>query len=360
VASTEEWPAYLYDGLTADRQQVSLQLDPDGIRVRKADGSVTLWPAGAFQQTQGSFSTEQLRIEIGTDPIQALTVSAPGIIRAMQAAYPRAKVRGQAQTTRFALWSLAALAVAAVVYAVGAPVAANWAAERVPPSWEVALGRGISTDFAAPAKQCADSEVRAATGAVLKTLTSALQRSPYEFSVVIVRDTMVNAFAAPGGFVIVFSGLIAAAETPEQFAGVMAHEIQHITHRHTTRSILREAPLRIALASLFGGTSAETATSLIGSIGVLRYRRADESEADREGLRLLQNAGVDPHGMVEFMRLLERRGGLGASIPTYLSSHPATAERVASLDSLARAGSVPTSVVFDRKAWQRVRGRCQT
>jgi predicted Zn-dependent protease len=178
------------------------------------------------------------------------------------------------------------------------------------------------------------------------------------FRLFVVRDTTVNAFAAPGGFVVVHSGLLAATKTPEELAGVLAHEIQHVVHRHSTRAIIREAPLRLALSALSGGGGIETAATVAGTLGVLRYRRADEAEADRDGIRLLEAARVDPAGMVAFMRTLEGRHGGGPRLVTYLSSHLRTADRVAALEAVAKPRRAASKPVLDATAWGRVRGMC--
>jgi predicted Zn-dependent protease len=358
VLTVSRWPAYLYDGKTAERQTITVTLEPDGVGVHLADGSATLWHISDVRQVQGSFSGEQVKLEIGTDPVMAVVVNTKGFASEMQRAFPglNPTVKGHEQTTRFALWSLAALAVAAVVYILGAPVAASWAAEKVPREWEAMLGGQMVKSLAPESKQCVDPAAVAATGALFNRLTTAAA-SPYKFSMVILQDDMVNAFAAPGGFVVVTSGLLKATETPEQFAGVLAHEIQHITKRHTTRGILREAPMRLALASLFG-SSGETVGKMAGDIGALSYRRGDESEADSEGLRLLQTAGIDPVGMVEFMRILEKQpGGSAGSLLKYVSSHPPSAERAAILGALAAQGPRP-GPALDRAGWQKIRALC--
>jgi beta-barrel assembly-enhancing protease len=176
-----------------------------------------------------------------------------------------------------------------------------------------------------------------------------------------VRDSAVNAFATPGGFIIVNSGLIEATKTPEELAGVLAHEVQHVVHRHTTRAIIREAPLRIALSALAGGGSEiGTAANVVGTLGVLRYRRGDEAEADRDGLRLLEAARVDPAGMVSFMRALEARHEDAPRFIGYLSTHPHAADRVNALEALAAAGRGQWRPVLDAKGWRRVREVCHS
>ena len=187
---------------------------------------------------------------------------------------------------------------------------------------------------------------------------TALPARPYDFRLFVVRDSQVNAFAAPGGFVVVNSGLVAVPATPEQFAGVLAHEIQHVVHRHSTRAVIREAPLRLALSALSDGSGVETAAEVLGTLGALRYQRDDETEADREGMRLLEAARVDPGEMVAFMRTLETNRGGGPRMVSYLSSHPPTADRIAALEGMVPRGGVASSPLMDPRAWQRVRASC--
>jgi predicted Zn-dependent protease len=187
---------------------------------------------------------------------------------------------------------------------------------------------------------------------------AAAPRSPYDFSLAVVRDSSVNAFAAPGGFIVVTSGLLRAVRTPEELAGVLAHEIQHVTRRHSTRAIIREMPLRFMLSAVFGGSGLESAASVAGSLGALSYRRADEVEADVGGLKLLQAAQIDPAGMIAFLRTLETRHRSTPRLVSYLSSHPRTADRVAALEARAEQGRYTSEPLLDSASWQRAGATC--
>jgi predicted Zn-dependent protease len=204
---------------------------------------------------------------------------------------------------------------------------------------------------------CGDSTSLAALRSILERLTSTGEKPPYDFRMVVLRDTTVNAFAAPGGFIGVHSGLLAAAATPEEFAGVLSHEIQHVLLRHSTRAIVREVPLRLAVATITGG-GVETAATMVTTLGALSYRRNDESEADREGMRMLQRARVDAAGAVAFMRTLEARREDAPRFVSYLMSHPRTAERVAQLEALAREQQDEPRPLLDSVTWAGVRRIC--
>lgn len=148
---------------------------------------------------------------------------------------------------------------------------------------------------------------------------------PYTFQVV--DDQGINAFATMGGFVYINKGLIAAADNEAELAGVISHEIAHITKRHAIQQ-MRQTAIARGLA-----TAAGLNTNTLVNIGVdLALRRPnsrqDELEADQLGLKTLEKAGYAPAGMVSFMEKLLKQGG---SVPTFLSTHPATSDRIAAL-----------------------------
>ena len=352
------WSGFVYDGRTADRQPVTVSFEPAGIRVSLADGQSAVWPISEVRQTQGSFSSEMLRLEYGTDPVQALFVEQPGFGAAMRRAFPGVNptLRGHRQTARLIGISVAVVAAAIVVYLVAANPIADALARQTPPEWERRLGEDVGKRLAPDHRQCTDSVGLAAMRGMLDRLVAAAPVTPYQFRLVVVRDTTINAFAAPGGFVAVNEGLLAAAKSPEEVAGVLAHEIQHVMHRHSVRSIIREAPVRIAIAFMFEG-GMETIANIAGGLGALSYRRADEAEADRDGMRLMQTAKVDDRAMVSFMRTLARENARAPRLVSYLSSHPHTETRVQELEGLVQQGSAATPLMSDA-TWQRVKAMC--
>ena len=149
---------------------------------------------------------------------------------------------------------------------------------------------------------------------------------PYTFQVV--RDDNINAFATAGGFVYVNAGLIKAADNEAQLASVMAHEIGHINNKHVLRSIKQAAIERGIVTA--AGMDRSTAVGLGVQLALnLPRSRNYEYEADEFGLNTLVNAGYAPIGMVQFFNKLLEKGG--RSMPEFLSSHPNTDDRIASI-----------------------------
>jgi predicted Zn-dependent protease len=149
---------------------------------------------------------------------------------------------------------------------------------------------------------------------------------PYKFQVV--NDKNINAFATMGGFVYVNTGLLTAADNEAQLASVMAHEIGHIAGRHAIGQMRQQAIAQGVAAA--AGLDRNLAVQIGVDLALRRpHSRQDEVEADELGLDTLQNAGYAPVAMVDFMEKLLKKGG---SVPTFLSTHPATSDRINALE----------------------------
>jgi len=143
---------------------------------------------------------------------------------------------------------------------------------------------------------------------------------------VIADDALINAFAAPGGYVYISTGLIKASDDCAEIAGVMGHELAHVTQRHSARQI--EKAFAAQLVSDFfldEGLTKAAAETLFGFIQATKFSRDHEREADAVGLQISREASYDPDGLARFFKKLL---GQGASPPEFLSSHPATDDRI--------------------------------
>ena len=175
----------------------------------------------------------------------------------------------------------------------------------------------------------------------------------YDFFFFPIRDKSLNAFALPGGFIAVHSGLVVAARTESELAGVMGHEIGHVTQRHIARMLEQgKSSLAMTLGSLLlallaaraGGSSGGDAAMAI-TMGTqaaliqnqLGYSRDAEREADRVGLNSLSRAGFDPKGMEDFFgRLQQNNRFYETASNAYLSTHPLTTERISDMQNRTR------------------------
>jgi predicted Zn-dependent protease len=176
--------------------------------------------------------------------------------------------------------------------------------------------------------------VTSAISAIVERLAPFAAKRGFDFRVRVIERDEVNAFALPGGQIVVFTGLIRRAESADQVAGVLAHEMSHVTLRHGLRNVAHRAGLMLALQILLGDASGWA--RLAGDAAVLAqsndYSREQESAADAEGVRMMMAAGLDPEGMASFFRLLEDEPG--GAIPAWMSTHPDLGDRVAHVHAL--------------------------
>ena len=178
------------------------------------------------------------------------------------------------------------------------------------------------------------------------SLVAASNSTDLRYEFFLISDPMINAFAMPGGFVGVHTGLLLAAQTESELAAVLAHEISHITQRHISRglgkqsqlSVVGVAGMLIGLLAARSNAQAGQAIAMMSQAGSIQaqlgYTRDFEREADRVGLDVLRRAGFDVNGMVSFFERLQKASRLHENgAPSYLQTHPLTAERISDIQN---------------------------
>lgn len=362
-----DWEAYYLDGRTPARQRATIRLMRSGIELTTESGSRLWWPYAKIRQTQGFYAGEEVRLEKGGEIPEALLVSDPAFLTALRRITPEMAARFHDPAHRRVRAKLTLIAAFAVIgitlglYFWGIPAMADLVASRVPASWEEHLGASVVEQLAPPSRRCIDPTRMRAIEEIMTTLTDTLLDSPYTFRVMVVNNSAVNAFAAPGGYIVVFRGLLEATQAAEELAGVLAHEIQHIVKRHTTRMLIQHASTGLLLAALTGRASDPSAFGLEAArtLGVLRYSRGHEEEADTEGVRMLVAAGIDAHGMIRFFESLSEGEKDTPEFLKYVSTHPSTADRIERLKSVvAQEEGKPVKLLPDYD-WKDIHRMCQ-
>lgn len=359
-----DWSAAYLDGRSAARRPATVRIGRAALEITLADGGARmLWPYREIRQTQGTYAGEQVRLERGGELSEALLVPDVAFLSALREAAPDTRFHDPAQR-RFRLGltlgaGASAVALALALYFFGLPAAAALAAARVPVAWEARLGEAIVDHIAPASERCEDAARQARIDAIAAAVLRPAQPSPYRVRIAVVDSGVVNALAAPGGSIVVFRGLLERTDSAEELAGVLAHEVQHVLHRHATRAIFQHASAGILMAALVGDVSAVVAFGLEGArmLGDLSMSRQAEAEADRDGMRLLHEAGIDTAGMVAFFeKLAELQGDPGRG--RYLMSHPAPRERIASLRALSAQWSRPASRLMADYDWGDIKTMC--
>jgi len=166
----------------------------------------------------------------------------------------------------------------------------------------------------------------------------------FEFDFSVLKSPSINAFATPGGFIYVNLGLLTAVDNEAELAGVIAHEIAHVMHRHIASLLQKKSRLSIAtiVASLAGLLIAGDISGIAVATGLasatsqtlnLKYSREHEEEADRTALRYLVAAGYDPSTMPSFLKRNNKFATYSSTLPSYMLSHPETIARMAYLEN---------------------------
>jgi len=181
---------------------------------------------------------------------------------------------------------------------------------------------------------------------------------PYEFSVIESKD--VNAFALPGGYIYVYTGLLKHLDTEAQLASVLGHEVSHVVARHGVKQLQEEMGLDV-LNRILLGESGETTQALVGQgLGLLRkgYTRSMESEADEFGVLYTARAGLNPEGMVQVLQKLEklnaRNNGFWESLT---SDHPPAPQRIAAVKAEIRSKGLDAGLPNDPDPFRNVKAR---
>ena len=172
---------------------------------------------------------------------------------------------------------------------------------------------------------CTASRGREVLEALSRRLAPA--ESPYRFHVRVVNLEMLNAFALPGGQIVIAEGLLRFAESPDEVAGVLAHEMGYVIHRHATAAVIEA----LGLAFLFGVMLGDLGTGAIGWAGEtlvgLSFRREAETEADESAIELLGRAGLSSRGLADFFNRVEQEAGDMPAFLHPLSTHPRNESR---------------------------------
>ena len=359
--AADRYPARYYDGRTARAHRVEVEVEPEGLSIFDGDGTlVARWPADAVLRVEKPRRGEPVRLGLeGTTA--RLAVEHGWVVAALAAGGGR---RMRRMVLRTSAWAAAAAGSVAVALFVLIPLLAAQLAAITPEPikqrvGEVALPR-VAAALAYPdggggkVGYCDFRGGVSALETLARRVTAGLA-SPPALRLVVVRADLVNAFALPGGYVVLTHGLIRAAESPEEVAGVLAHELGHVAHDHVTEAIYRTTAISMLVSLLvgdvtFGVAGAVTEIAING-----RHSREAERAADRYAVELLNASGIDGGGLARFFeRIAERAGGEDHPVFRILSTHPPTGERAEAV----RAGARADGPALPSHEWQRLRRIC--
>ena len=213
------------------------------------------------------------------------------------------------------------------------PSIAARSASWVPVDLEISLGEKLSEAYILQSGAGAKDD---SVNFYLDKFVSQLKlNTSYPIRVRVIQSEEINAFALPGGNIFIYSGMLEKLSGYDELVALLGHEISHVTHRHSLKSIMSTAAGGMLLSAFFGdmGGVSSWIVSKAGEFKQLEYSRDLETEADSAGLELMAANNVDPQGMLRLLKLLQKESGETPELMKYLSTHPDTESRIRSVES---------------------------
>jgi Zn-dependent protease with chaperone function len=364
----EEPVGRYYDGLVAARRLVTFALTPAELVIADRDSREELdrWPVDAVFEVPGL--GDELRLGAADRPYGARLRVPPGEwTAALRQALPglgkRARLE-RGQQRRILGISVAALASVIAAYVLGVPILADGITPLVPAAWESRLGEGARMQIEAMLSngvgfQACGSDSGPANEAIARFATEVMAESgsPFTPTVAVVRSPLPNAFALPGGQVYYFSGLLERTETADEFAGVLAHELGHVVHRHAMEMLIESSATGLLVGFVLGDmTNLSVAAAAGATLIDSRFSRDAEREADAFAGTAGNRLGFSPLALADLLERVAADDTMSRTL-ALLNTHPLTDERRAALEAMevAPASSRPA---FSGDEWQAIKAMC--
>jgi predicted Zn-dependent protease len=361
----DAFSAVYFDGLTATRRDVTITLFAEGISIAEAGGpALTFWPFIGLRAPGRPRPNRAVRLTSEMAPEARLVVEDAAFFDRLKAEAPQLF---RHPLTRPATWGRIGLiggllmaSLAAAYY--GVPYLARPIAAAIPVEWEQGLGKSVKARLIGRAKQCEDDAGKAALKRLVERLADKLD-TPYGFDVTVVKAGMANAFAVPGGHIVVMHKMLRETKTPEELAAIVAHEMGHVTERHPMAGAIRMMGITLIFDMIVGDSSGimETVATMGGVLIAFSYNRDDERAADAIAIRILNDAKVDPRGLESvFLRLAKKAGDEDKDaldrLTQFFSTHPGLAERARNVKVEAPKDVSPALNPADWRALRKICG----
>jgi predicted Zn-dependent protease len=233
-------------------------------------------------------------------------------------------------------------------------------AKMLPQEWRDRLGERIERSFVKNAEQCVAKDGMDALKVMAERLTSADPNIP-KLSVRVFNMPVVNAFALPGERLVITSKLVETADSPDEVAGVLAHEMGHAYHRHPETGLVRVVGLQVLISVATGGSGGDTISNLAGILTILSYSRDAERQADAFAQHVLELAQIDPTGLSRFFRKViaikneEQESSLD-NLLSMFNTHPGTQERIDAIKPLP--ASITARPALTAEEWAKLKKIC--
>ncbi|MEM9471618.1 MAG: M48 family metallopeptidase [Pseudomonadota bacterium] len=374
---TKPHNAEFFDGKSAMARLVHARVMGDTLVISQTGATDVQWPLNNVELVSGGKPGQALRLKLHGDHGSRLTLPEGSAADAVIAAAP-AILTGHKR--RF--WKGVGISVA-VVLALGVAgyatlaVAPQALARFIPDEVVNSFADGLEKSVIKSSKRCDAPAGRDALNKIARRIVSGTEDPPtFSLRVFDIRQAgnkkLINAFALPGGRMVFSAGLIENADSADEVAGVLAHELGHVALRHPEAAIVRVYGVQMLLSLFTAGQGADSLGSIAGVIAVLRYSREAEAQADAYAVEVMENANVDPKGLRNFFaRLIKKNTSTGGEakaddstsfrkriepLTDLFSTHPGTDDRIARL--VPRPGGTEPAILSDAE-WRALKAICK-
>jgi predicted Zn-dependent protease len=332
-----------HESIDGGRAGAEIELSHDGVRAVAKDGGQFFVRYSECQVEIGGFNDRMVfcrnddrSLTIFCDERKfpaALAYASAGILDE-QLQQKQQKLKSQNRRSHGAtLAFLLAAAVGIVALYYGVRAAGVAAVRAVPVSVDKQIGKHSYETMNPGGPELHDDVVVESIRKIVDRLAPHAAISDLTFEVHVIHASDVNAFCLPGGIIVVYTGLIQAAEQPEQVAGVLAHEMAHATRRHGMQRVSQSLGIAAAVNLLIGDVEGilVLGSELFQMASINSYSREQESEADAEGVRMMHAAALDPLSMAQFFEIMKEREGNLPEQLQWISTHPDHDARIISI-----------------------------
>lgn len=345
--------ARFYDGRSALSRDADVTLEADALNIR-TDGQEFVWRVADLI---AEVEADQVRVSNRRER-DARLVLPVGEWTSLIGDRLAGRTRERRRRELGLVGGLAAIAVAVMLFVfVGVPILSGPVARATPVDMELRMGENFDAQVGAIFPTCRNEDGQRILSALGDRIAMGAD-TPFDIRVRAVEAPMVNAFALPGGPVLITDDLIAEAESPDELAAVISHEVAHVEMRHVMQAVWRDLGIGMLLDLVVGGGTGagQQAVILAGQASDLTYSRDAELEADTRGQALLHAAGLSSLGMAPFFDRMARADGSGrlGEAVEFMNSHPDSSRR----GRVALAGARPGRSALTAGEWRVVKSVC--
>jgi beta-barrel assembly-enhancing protease len=351
--------AIFFDGQSARDNPVTLHNDNGTLVFSGPAVAEKRWTAAGLHPVDPPAQDQPFRITHDDHPGARLVVRDAAFVNALVAANPHLKGGySWSHLRQVAAWTVGGIAVAVALGYIAVALLPQRVAHILPDAWRNRVGAQVVKSIVADAKQCHSPAGDAAKSAMVAAIAEGNPNLP-PISFEVYDLPILNAFAAPGGKIVFTREILQKADSPDEIAGVLTHEIGHVYHRHSEAQLVRLTGVQVLISVITGTDGGNTTSNIAALATLLRYSREAEREADAYAREAMNNAAINPIGLKAFFEKLIKLekplddpskadtassdSALG-KLGSLFSTHPGTEDRIKEIQPLP-AGITPVAVL---------------